>query len=435
MSLSRRAVPPPPRRAHAGVGPGTARASITDGIANISVNDDRGPPPPIPYHTRPSVQALARRPPPPPVKRSEQPNPDSLPAKRRVPPPPPPPLPTPPPEPLQESYEESVCIECYDFSAVDAHAAQFPRHTVTSLDDLAYSLTSPFSPETEKARAIFTWLHHNIAYDAASFFSGNIRGQSPENTLSSGLAVCEGYAGLFCDLAQRSGLQAHKVSGHGKGFGYQALAPGQPPPPYQGNHAWNCVLMDGEWRLIDACWGAGYLNGSTYTQSFSPRFFTSPPVEFGKRHYPEDPAYQLLSEEHGAPVSWEDYILAPEGPQLFRDFYTANLSSEFLQPASQYLSKGRSASFHIFKRCQHMSTAEKDNHVFFLHHDNSQIPLQLNAEGGWSVTIPVIKGDVKLCFLQTLNGRDAKGITIRQFTSSIGRSAMSWQGLVAWSAI
>ena len=405
MSLTRRPVPPPPSR----------KATV----------HERGPPPPIPYHTRPSP-ALARRPPPP------------LPAKRRIPPPPPPsqPLPTPPPEPLQEpSHTEDICIECYDFSAVDAHAAQFPRHTLTSLDDLASSLTSPFSSETEKARAIFTWLHHNIAYDAVSFLSGNIGAQSPEATFSSGLAVCEGYAGLFSDLAQRSGLQAHKVSGHGKGYGYQALAPGQRPPPYQGNHAWNCVLMDGEWRLIDACWGAGFLNGSTYTQSFSPRFFTSSPAEFGKRHYPADPSYQLLSEEHGGPVSWEDYILAPEGPQLFRDFYTVNLSPEFLQPASPHLSKGRPASFHIFKRCQHMSTAEKDNHVYFLHHDNTQIPLQPNAEGGWSVTIPVIKGDVKLCFLQTLNGCDAKGISIRQFTSSIGRSAMSWQGLVAWSAM
>lgn len=425
--------PPPPRRAQ--------KASITDHIANLSINDNCGPPPPIPYHTRPSsnqlARALARRPPPPPVKHSQQPDPDPQLAKRRLPPPPPR-LPTPPPELVQEpvyNNEDDACIECYDFSAVDTHAAQFPRQTVTSLDELAYSLTSPFSSEIEKARAIFTWLHHNIAYDAVSFFSGNLTAQSPEATLSSGLAVCDGYAGLFSDLAQRSGLQAQKVTGHGKGYGYQALTPGQSAPPYQGNHAWNCVLMDGEWRLIDACWGAGFLNGSAYTQSFSPRFFTSSTAEFGKRHYPTDPSYQLLSEELGGPVSWEDYILAPEGPQLFRDFYAVNLSPEFLQPASQHLKKGQPASFHIFKRCQHMSTAEEDNYAYFLHHDNSQIPLQRNAEGGWSVTIPIIRGDVKLCHLQTLNGRDAKGITIQQFTSSIGRSAMSWQGLVAWSVV
>ncbi|KAK2463250.1 hypothetical protein APHAL10511_004905 [Amanita phalloides] len=441
MSLRRPAPPPPPRRVRAAAAPAANGVAIAEQMASLSL---AGPPPPIPHHTRPRLnRLLARPPPPPPLKPTHQP---ALPARRRLPPPAPslstprpslptprPSLPTPPPEPVPS--HDDACIECYDFSAVDAHAALFPRHTVTSLDELSYSLTSPYSSETEKARAIFTWLHHNIAYDAVSFLSGNIRGQSADETLSSGLAVCEGYAGLFCDLVQRAGLQVLKVGGHGKGYGHQALAPGQPAPPYNGNHAWNCVLMDGEWRLIDACWGAGFLNGSTYTQSFNPRFFTSPAAEFGRQHYPEDPSYQLLSEDEGGPVSWQDYILAPEGPQLCKDFYTANLSPVFLQPASKYISLGHPASFHMFKRCQHMSTAEEDNHVYFLHHDNSQIPLQRNAEGGWSVTIPIIKGDIKLCSLSTLNGRNAKGVTVRQFVSSIGRSAMSWQGLATWIAM
>ena len=74
-------------------------------------------------------------------------------------------LPTPEPEPEPEypddahqsdegyqSQEES-CIKCHDFSAIDAHAALFPRHTVTSVQKLAHDLTAPFASETEKARA------------------------------------------------------------------------------------------------------------------------------------------------------------------------------------------------------------------------------------------------------------------------------------------
>ncbi|KAF8630666.1 hypothetical protein AX15_002814 [Amanita polypyramis BW_CC] len=460
MSVRRPVPPPPPRRVHGEAAATTKRTSIADRIATLTLSADPGPPPPIPYHTRPTPgqppRSLARRPPPPPVNPSQRAptaDPDPQLPRRRVPPLPSP-LPTPPPEPAPEpepepepSHEQpgtstqdnddndGACIECYDFSAVDAHAAHFPRQTVTSFDDLVYALTSPFPSETEKARTIFTWLHYNIAYDAVSFLSGNVRSQSPTETLFSGLAVCDGYAGLFCDLAQRAGLQALRVGGHGKGYGYQTLTPGQSVPPYQGNHAWNCVLMDGEWRLIDSCWGAGYLNGSTYTQSFTPHCFTSSPVEFGKKHYPDDPSYQLLSEEDGGPVSWEDYILAPEGPQLFKDFGTVHLSPTFLQPATKYLARGQPASFHLFKRCQHMSTAEKDNYVYFLHHENSQIPLQRNAEGGWNVTIPIVRGDVKLCYLQMLNNRDAKGVTVQQFVSSIGLRAMSWAGLAAWTVI
>ncbi|KAF8633420.1 hypothetical protein AX17_004591 [Amanita inopinata Kibby_2008] len=496
---ARRSVPPPPpRRKHAegshqvSTPPvkTTAGISIADRIANLKLDNKinpiprqvpkpppppkqihtqsssspgRGSPPPVPPpSTRPSkeqiARALARRPPPPPIKSSTnaqvpRSEPDSdlthSPPRRRIPPPPPR-LPTPPPEAEPElesqvdhytspaSAQESVgaCIECYDFSFVDAHAAQFPRHTVTSLDRLAYDLTSPFDTETEKARAIFTWLHHNIAYDAVSFLSGNLKRQSPDDTLSCGLAVCDGYAGLFYYLAERSGLQVIKVSGYGKGYGYQALAQGQPTPPFNSNHAWNCVLMDGDWRLIDACWGAGYLCGSTYTQSFTPRFFTSSPLEFGKQHFPSDPSYQLLSEEDGGPVSWEDYILAPEGPCLYRDFYTTNLSPVHLQPCNKYINRGQPASFHLFKRCEHSSTAQEDNYVYFLYHDNAYIPLEPNAEGGWTAYIPIIRGsEVKLCSLQSLNGQDAKGVGVKQFTMSLGRSAMSWSGLAAWTVV
>ncbi|KIL66229.1 hypothetical protein M378DRAFT_161094 [Amanita muscaria Koide BX008] len=431
--------PPPPRRKEAN------ETSVADRLANLSLNEnptirrkvppppprrsstqqslDERTPPPIPYHTRPSPdeirQAFARHPPPPPGTPARLPTPE--------------PESEPEPELELPPADDDACLECYDFSVVDQHAAQFPRHTVRSLDELAYSLTSPFASETEKARAIFTWLHHNIAYDAGAFFSGNIRSQSPADTLHSGLAVCDGYAGLFARLAELAGLQAQKVTGHGKGFGYSPLAPGEHAPPYNGNHAWNCVLLDGEWRLIDSCWGAGYLEGTSYTQKFTPRFFTSSPVEFGKRHYPEDPSYQLLSDDDDGPVSWEDYILDPEGPQLFIDFYIFDFSPMFLQPASKYLPQGLPASFHLFKRCQHMSTEEADNYPYFLLHGDAQIPLQRNAEGGWSASIPSVRAEVSLMRLQTYNGQDAKGVTVRQFLSARGGRSWSWSGLAVWT--
>jgi hypothetical protein len=299
----------------------------------------------------------------------------------------PPRLPTPPPEPEYEEeepeYEEEQeyeqhsdegyqsqgdsCIKCYDFSAVDAHAALFPRQQVSSIPQLAYDLTAPFESETEKARAIFYWLHCNIVYDCDSFFSGNISASTAESTLQSGLAVCDGYAGMFVSLAEHAGLQAHKVVGHGKGFGYAALGPDEPCPPESSNHAWNCVLMDGgEWRLLDSCWGAGALMGASYTQRFAPVWFTSTPAEFGRRHFPTDPSYQLISDEDGGPVSWPDYILAPEEPTVYGDFDTQNFMRDLLQPATADIQSGGWVSFHIFKQCEHMSREIEDNYVYAL---------------------------------------------------------------------
>ena len=109
------------------------------------------------------------------------------------------------------------CLKCRDFSAVDAHAANFPRENVPSLDWLATQLTAPFSSQTDKARAVFTWLHHNIDYDVVAFFGNRVQSSTPVSTLNSGLAVCEGYAGLFTALATKAGMESIVVGGHGKG--------------------------------------------------------------------------------------------------------------------------------------------------------------------------------------------------------------------------
>lgn len=111
------------------------------------------------------------------------------------------------------------CLLCRDFSGPDNHAARFSRQSIPSSDIrwIAQQLTSPFPSHTDKARVIFTWLHHNIAYDVKSFFGKCVKSKTPSQTVETGLAVCEGYAGLFAALATAAGLDAVVVGGHGKG--------------------------------------------------------------------------------------------------------------------------------------------------------------------------------------------------------------------------
>ncbi|KAG7098590.1 hypothetical protein E1B28_000517 [Marasmius oreades] len=358
-------------------------------------------------------------------------------------------LPTPPPEPEPGTYHDVVhdelegvdrmhdsCIKCHDFSFIDDHAAQFPRHTVTSLEQLACDLTSPWQSETEKFRAIFTWLHHNVAYDTQAFFSGNVRAATPKSTFQSGLAVCDGYAGLFVTLAEYAGLQALKVSGHGKGFGYVAPDVNAPAPQFEMNHAWNCALMDGEWRLVDSCWGAGALDGLSYHPRFTPSWFTSTNAEFGKRHYPEDPGYQLVSEGEGGVISWEDYILVPEPPVIFGDFHEHSFSPHFLQPDVKSVQGGTTVSFHLFKLCEHMSTAQADNYVYFVNTpDDNRMPLTLNDAGGWSANVFIPRGaggEVSIFYVKEVNGQDARGLGVQGFKAVMGKKAMSFGGLCRW---
>ena len=401
---------------------------------------------------------LARRPPPPPARRNSfLPNGDGAPPPlspalplrsvsstslslrappkinslskppSRTAPPPPPPL---PPAPAPEVY----CIACRNYDEVDAHAASFPRHTVRSLEGLAHSLTDPFEEDVLKARAIFVWLHYNIAYDTHSFFSGNLQASTPETTLSSGLAVCEGYAKLFENLADFIGLQTHVVSGHGKGYGYQALEEGEPTPEFNGNHAWNCVQIDEEWHLIDPCWGSGAVNGPEYTPRLANRWFCASPVEFGMRHFPEDPSFQLTPEE----VSWEEYILAPEGPTLTSDFTDLNLHPMLISPPTKYVPEKVFTKFSIAKRCEHLSTAETDNYVYLLSTSGRDFtPLEFSEEEqAWSATIFTPRnGDITVYSVDTLNGEDAFGVGLATYTKAIGRKPMTFKGLAVWTVV
>ncbi|KAK7472810.1 hypothetical protein VKT23_000917 [Stygiomarasmius scandens] len=455
----RRSVPPPPRNADPEE---TQPAGIAVRIANLQLNHiGRSPSqtkiPIVRSEDKQSASLRSRRPT---WEELEARGPEYVRALKRRPPNPPgsspPPVPNRPPKPVRlptppepepeletvdhhavDHQEPDTCLRCHDFSFVDDHAAQFPRETVSSLDQLAYDLTAPWQSETEKFRAIFTWMHHNIAYDAVAFLSGNIRAQSPDIVFRSGLAVCDGYAQLCVALAEKAGLQAIKVSGHGKGYGYVDTGPEAPLPAFGSNHAWNCIF-DGEWRLIDCCWGAGVLEGSSFKKSFNPSWFTSSSVEFGKKHYPEDPGYQLIADEDGGPVSWRDYILSPETPVIFNGLYELNFSPHFVQPDYKYIQSGTWVTFHIFKWCPHMSTDEAENYVHFLvTPDDKRIPMTVNSEGGWSaqVYIPRGSGEVSLCYLTVLDGRDAKGFSIQTFGNSIGRKSMAWAGMCRWTVI
>lgn len=464
----RKIPPPPPPRS-------TGRNNVSSGETQTKLESDfpivkqsftppahRGfnkfenpsvPPPIPPKWTRPNdndlARLLARRPPPPPrtlsapTTLSRSPRGTDVVLQRRLPPMPP----LIPVQPLKvedenaipyDVYEDSqFCLECRDFSLVDAHASHFPRHTVTSLDNLAYDLTEPFSSETEKVRAIFTWLHHNVAYDAESFFSGNLQASTAESTLSSGLAVCDGYAGLFKGLVERIGIQVHKITGHGKGVGYVATGPDCPIPNYSSNHAWNSVFMDGTWHLVDSCWGAGALAGTTYQQRFTPMWFTSAPADFGRSHFPEDPSDQLISELEDGWMSWESYIMAPATPVLFIDFYKLDLSPSVIQPSTGSIVGGQRILFHLTKRCEHMSTAEANNFTFMIYFGDVKVFLELNNEGGWSgdIFIPQKTGEVTLGYVTTVGGRDAKGIGLKTVKNAVGRQSMAFGGLARWSII
>lgn len=156
-----------------------------------------------------------------------------------------------------------------------------------SVEPLALYLQQWTQDERDRARAAFTWIAHNIAYDVS------LRGKETDarTVLEQRRAACHGYALLFEELGEAMGLQAEVVRGHGKGRGYE---PGDPLGGAQ-DHSWNAVKIDGRWQLADCTWGAGYIDDDgRFVRRFTDHYFVTPPEEFVCDHFPDDPGWQLL---------------------------------------------------------------------------------------------------------------------------------------------
>ncbi|KAJ3075924.1 hypothetical protein HDU98_006433 [Podochytrium sp. JEL0797] len=193
----------------------------------------------------------------------------------------------------------------------DHHAQGTPHSATASLASLAHHLATPFKDELFQLRAVFCWVAGNIAYDYKGYLSGNRGPQTAEAVLHSRVAVCEGYANLFlalCELIQ--GTKVFKITGGAMGVGLEA---GDASVNLDA-HAWNAVLIHGEYRFIETTWAAGTIAaGNGFVKHYNPDpYFLVSPTQFIFSHIPKlDPSHQFLS----TPLTHKEWIELPHlGP-------------------------------------------------------------------------------------------------------------------------
>ncbi|KKA31239.1 hypothetical protein TD95_002741 [Thielaviopsis punctulata] len=334
------------------------------------------------------------------------------------------------------------CLYCRDFSAPDRIAAQYPRESVPRDDPigyLAHVLCNPFPSATDKARAIFTWHHHNIDYDWAAFSSGCVRPATAEDVVFSGKGVCAGYAGLYAAIAQRAGLQCIIVAGHGKGIGYTDIEANQSLPRQDATgHAWNAVQIDhGHWKLVDACWGAGNCSNNQYNRHFSPHEFAAPNEVFGMRHFPQDPAHFLRSD--GRTPSWAEYLRGPAGgpgPTLCGRFGEEGLAPLSVGPAGRdiQVSETETIRVQVSRACGH-GTREKAALVIRV--AGKWVAMQTDGFWWWLDVYARDLGEagetVMLAVPNEINGQAVKGVTVEEYEK--GFRSVGFDGLVMWRLV
>jgi hypothetical protein len=243
------------------------------------------------------------------------------------------------------------------------------------------------------------------------------------------------------------------VTGHGKGYGYVQFKEGSPIPPVNPTgHAWNAVRIDnGQWKLIDPCWGAGHVDNERYIRKFAPSHFTSSNEDFGVRHFPADEAYFLRSD--GRALSWEEYIIGSdprEKLQLYSvvEEYGINRTS-FIPPQKPIqVNAAGSTRFQFSKMCLHWDHVKnggglpycmilkingidgKEEDFVAFDHDGSYwwVDVATKRLGSRSQKVHVYA-------VTSVSGKDVRGMNKNEYLSRKGREGMGFQSVATWDLV
>lgn len=200
-------------------------------------------------------------------------------------------------------------------------------------DTLAKQLAALGNTEKEKVRAIFRWITQNIDYNvrpigrsqkaATLFYEEPDDSAAPlpplnervaRKVLYKGVALCEGYSRLFKTLCDHAGIKSEII------YGYARTGTSR---RFGINHAWNAVYIDSTWHLLDVTWASGVVSfANEYIREYNNFYFLTPPEEFIRDHYPEDPQWTLLSN----PPVYREYS---QSPFRYSGYMKAGIDSHF----------------------------------------------------------------------------------------------------------
>ena len=116
-------------------------------------------------------------------------------------------------------------VEDFYFSLIDNGSTE----TVSArVSEIVQECISIVSGEYEIALWLHDWVINHSYYDGTYCYHG------PDSILWYNTGVCDSYSKLYLLLLREAGIENFRVRG--------------------GNHAWNAVLIDGVWCMIDTTW-------------------------------------------------------------------------------------------------------------------------------------------------------------------------------------
>ena len=188
-----------------------------------------------------------------------------------------------------EDMEGRPIFQPTDFNLVNFQLVDKSARFVNSLPPMTNPASlaqgyvcRPYRSDTQKLRAIFTWVSEKVAWEED--FEGDV---DTRHVIQTRRGSAQEVAVLVMEMCSAVGLHAEVVRGYLKAPG-EILEPDGIPRP---NHWWNAVIADGDWRVID-CSLASPTNpqreqySSAGSQVAESGFFLARPMEVCYTHIP-----------------------------------------------------------------------------------------------------------------------------------------------------
>ncbi len=289
-------------------------------------------------------------------------------------------------------------------SEVDKIVAKYPKSFNTT-EKLAERIEKDFDSDAERARAIYSWIAFNVKYDYNAYLNPQraqgfsysseaekqrklkqINDNLIQKTFNSKKGVCEGFTALYQDLAQQVGLKCEIIRGDSKvsvrDIGRKNTS---------SNHAWNIVLIDRKWRLIDVTWGQGYYDSSKgrMVADFNPVYFDTDPDYFFAKHFPDSGTFL------GDRLDKDDFL---NGPLIYNK--TIENDYKIKAPTSGIIQAKNGDRITV-----EIKNVSKSNQVFYLNKRNQPVKVSNPKEkrGSLEFQIPIDNniGDYITVFVDT----------------------------------
>ncbi|OMQ13525.1 transglutaminase domain-containing protein [[Flexibacter] sp. ATCC 35103] len=298
------------------------------------------------------------------------------------------------------------CSYSQKYSDVDKIVLKYPKH-FNAIEDLAERIQKDFTSEHDKARAIYSWIAFNIKYDYKVFLNPpgvqgfsysteaekqrkikEINDKLIQKTFNSQKGVCEGFTALYQHLAVLTGLKCEIIRGTSKtrlaDIGRKSTS---------SDHAWNIVMVDKKWRLIDVTWGQGYYDSSKgrMVNDFASIYFDTDPDYFFAKHFPDSGSYL------GNKLNKEDFL---NGPLIYNktiegDYKIKSPETEIIEARH-----GDKITFEI-------KNVSKSDLVFYLNKYNQAVKIQNSKEKRgdleFQITYDKSIGDYLTIYLDTFS--------------------------------